>query len=211
MSITGSSISRRWIGLLLGSCITTSAQAQYDPLAMLQEASSAASAAEPVPTAGEPQAYGRRGFVEWTVGGMVGAEFGITELAFVRNRVDWFVQDRFSLGLQFEAGGAWVGGTGDTGSIGVASCARWHFLERESWTLFGEVGIGLAWFGSPLPAGGTRLNFSPQAGLGATFRIDDRLRLHVACGWYHLSNARTSNSNPGFDGLAVQVGVGIGF
>ena len=223
MSISGWLTLPRSIGLLLVSCIATSGHAQIDVLAMLQDDSSGihspsssgdATAREVIsetgPTDGS-EPYGRAGSVEWTVGGMVCAEFGITELAMIRNEVDWFVRDRFSIGLQLDVGGAWVGGGGYTGTVGGATVARWHFLHRETWTLFADVGIGLAWFGSPLPEGGTRLNFSPQAGLGATFRIDDRLRLHVSAGWYHLSNARTSNSNPGFDGLAVQVGIGIAF
>ena len=213
MSINGSFTLHRLIGLLLGSCIVTSSHADFDVLAMLGDDSESASVnpgPETNPIENSKQ-YGQAGSVEWTVGGMVCAEFGITELAVIRNEVDWFVRDRFSIGLQLDVGGAWVGGDGYTGTLGVATIARWHFLHRETWTLFADVGIGLAWFGAPLPEEGTRLNFSPQAGLGATFKLDDRLRLHVSAGWYHLSNARTSSSNPGFDGLAVQVGIGIGF
>ena len=213
MSINGSFTLQRLIGLLLGSCIVTSSHADFDVLAMLGDDSESASV-NPGPETnpiGNSEPYGQAGSVEWTVGGMVCAEFGITELAVIRNEVDWFVRDRFSIGLQLDVGGAWVGGDGYTGTLGVATIARWHFLHRETWTLFADVGIGLAWFGAPLPEEGTRLNFSPQAGLGATFKLDDRLRLHVSAGWYHLSNARTSSSNPGFDGLAVQVGIGIGF
>ena len=213
MSINGSFTLQRLIGLLLGSCIVTSSHADFDVLAMLGDDSESASVNPGLETnpIGNSKQYGQAGSVEWTVGGMVCAEFGITELAVIRNEVDWFVRDRFSIGLQLDVGGAWVGGDGYTGTIGVATIARWHFLHRETWTLFADVGIGLAWFGAPLPEDGTRLNFSPQAGLGATFKLDDRLRLHVSAGWYHLSNARTSSSNPGFDGLAVQVGIGIGF
>ena len=213
MSINGSFTLHRLIGLLLGSCIVTSSHADFDVLAMLGDDSESASVNSGPETnpIGNSKQYGQAGSVEWTIGGMVCAEFGITELAVIRNEVDWFVRDRFSIGLQLDVGGAWVGGDGYTGTLGVATIARWHFLHRETWTLFADVGIGLAWFGAPLPEEGTRLNFSPQAGLGATFKLDDRLRLHVSAGWYHLSNARTSSSNPGFDGLAVQVGIGIGF
>ena len=213
MSITGSLTFLPMTVLLLVFGMATPVHAQFDALSMLQDESAPPS--ETMASQSEPgeksKRYGSQGFIEWTVGGMVAAEFGITELALVRNEVDWFVRDGFSLGLQLDVGGAWVGGGGYTGTVGLATVARWHFIQRETWTLFADVGIGLAWFGAPLPEAGTRLNFSPQAGLGATFRVDDRLRLHVSAGWYHLSNARTSSSNPGFDGLAVQVGIGIGF
>ena len=221
MSITSSPSFGSWTALLLGFFVAASAHGQFntqfdgpfDALAMLEQDVSTSAELETTntPRVETPEEYGTAGSIEWTVGGMVCAEFGITELAVMRQGIDWFVRDRFSLGLQLDVGGAWVGGGGYTGTIGMATIARWHFLQRETWTLFAEVGIGLAWFGAPLPEAGTRLNFSPQAGLGATFRLDDRLRLHVSAGWYHLSNARTSSSNPGFDGLAVQVGIGVGF
>ena len=80
--------------------------------------------------------YASRDTVEWTIGAFGGAEFGITELAFLRTGIDWFVRDGFSLGLQLDVGGIRVGGTGYTGAIGSAARLRWHFLRSDSCTVF---------------------------------------------------------------------------
>lgn len=155
--------------------------------------------------------YASRDTVEWTIGAFGGAEFGITELAFLRTGIDWFVRDGFSLGLQLDVGGIRVGGTGYTGAIGSAARLRWHFLRSDSCTVFAEVGCGVSWSGAPVPEAGTRFNFSPQAGLGATWALGAGVRLQAMVGWFHLSNARTSSSNPGLDAVSVYGGIGIGF
>ena len=200
------------LAIAAGGLISSPADA--DALALLRqedEASPKGDEQSVVAPAVTPFEYGRRGTTEWTIEGTAAAEFGVTELAGLRTGVDWFVMDHFSLGLQLDVGGAWVGGAGYTGTLGVATMLRWHFLHDDDWTVFAEVGCGTAWSGAPIPRAGTRFNFTPQAGLGATFKLKERLRLHVGVGWFHLSNARTSSTNPGFDGVAVQVGIGFGF
>lgn len=157
------------------------------------------------------EAYGAAGSWEGTVSMFSAAELGITEFLGVRAGVDWFAAERFSLGLQLDLANAWVGGGDSTITIGLAPIVRWHFLHGETWTVFGELGSGVAWNGSPIPANGTRFVFTPQAALGATFEIAERTRLRVALGWFHMSNARTSNSNPGLDGVSVVAGVGFSF
>jgi hypothetical protein len=149
--------------------------------------------------------------VDWWIGGVVAAEFGITNLAFTRGGIDWFVAADFSIGLQADFG--WAASEGDGGGVlvGVAPILRWHFLNRERWSLFAELGVGAAWTTVEIPRGGTRFNFTPQAGLGATVAIDDDWRLRMALGWYHMSNARTGNNNPGLDAVAVTIGIGRRF
>lgn len=155
--------------------------------------------------------FGAEGTVDWWVGGIVGAEFGITNLAFARGGVDWFVATGFSIGLQADLGWAATEGRDGGMLVGVAPMLRWHFLHRERWTLFAELGVGAAWTTVEIPAGGTRFNFTPQAGLGATWAIGDDWRLRAALGWYHMSNARTGNNNPGLDAVAVTIGIGRSF
>lgn len=164
-------------------------------------------AIDPVAT----EAYGAEGSWEGTFSMFGAAELGITEFLGVRAGVDWFVAERFSLGLQLDLANAWVGGGDSTVTIGLAPIVRWHFLHGETWTVFGELGSGVAWNGSPIPANGTRFVFTPQAALGATFEIAERTRLRVALGWFHMSNARTSNSNPGLDGVSLVAGFGFSF
>ena len=155
--------------------------------------------------------YGEEGSWEGTVSMFGAAELGITEFLGARAGVDWFVAERFSLGLQLDLAHAWVGGGASTVTIGLSPMVRWHFLHGESWTVFAELGSGLAWNGSPIPANGTRFVFTPQAAIGATFEIAKQTRLRVALGWFHMSNARTSNSNPGLDGVSLVAGLGFSF
>ncbi len=214
MSIRDSCMRKSFIGLIISTAmLATPCFAERDVLAMVQEAGegSESNAIKDIDSSDERPAYGRAGSREWTVGGLVGAEFGISEIAWLRTGVDWFVQDHFSVGLQFDVGGVWNGGTGYSGTVGVAGILRWHFLHSEDWTVFAEAGTGVAWCGSEIPRGGTRFNFSPQIGVGASWSLAEDLRFRVVIGWYHLSNARTSNRNPGFDGIAVQAGIGIDF
>ncbi len=155
--------------------------------------------------------FGSEGSASWWMGGTAAAEIGITHLAFARGGVDWFVATDFSIGLQADLG--WAATEGKDGGmlVGVAPILRWHFLHRERWTLFAELGVGAAWTTVPIPEGGTRFNFTPQAGLGATWALDDRWRLRAAIGWFHMSNARTGSNNPGLDSVAVTIGIGRSF
>lgn len=159
--------------------------------------------------ASEP--YGAAGSWEASVSAFGAAEFGITEFLGIRAGLDWYAIDRFSLGLQFDLAHAWVGGEDSTVTVGLAPIVRWHFLEGETWTVFGELGGGIAWNGSPIPPNGTRFVFTPQAALGATLSLAPQTRLRVAVGWFHMSNARTSSSNPGLDSVSLVAGLGFSF
>jgi hypothetical protein len=168
-------------------------------------------APEPLPTSDAGAEFGIEGSFDWWAGGTAAAEFGITRLAFARGGVDWFVANDFSIGVQADLG--WAATEGKDGGllVGLAPIMRWHFLHRERWTVFAELGVGAAWTTVRIPEGGTRFNFTPQAGLGATWALDDDWRLRVALGWYHMSNARTGNNNPGLDAVALTIGIGRSF
>ncbi len=155
--------------------------------------------------------YGRKGSREWHASLFGAAEFGVTDFLGGRVGVDWFVEERFSLGIQLDLTQAWVGGGSRTISVGVAPILRWHFLRGDAWTLYAEAGSGIVWNGAPIPTGGTRFDFTPQAALGGTLDLGGGTRLRAAVGWFHMSNARTSSSNPGLDALSVTVGLGWEF
>lgn len=105
----------------------------------------------------------------------------------------------------------------DTGAINPGFNFRWHFLhgaygdvgDPYDWTIYGEAGIGLLFAFDNVPDEGTGFNFSPRAGAGATFRLnDDGLRLQLGFRWQHFSNGRIEGDgrNPGFDGVMGYVG-----
>ncbi len=200
-------MNRQRILALLLPAATPSASADVLDLVLAESRREAAVEIEPAPGSD----FGHEGSVSWWIGGTAAAELGITHLAFARGGVDWFVATDFSIGLQADLG--WAATEGKDGGLllGVAPILRWHFLHRECWTLFAELGVGAAWTTVEIPEGGTRFNFTPQAGLGVTWTIDDDWRLRAALGWYHMSNARTGNNNPGLDAVAITIGIGRSF
>ena len=193
---------------LAGCVFGSSAEADVLDLVLARAETEAAVVASP---ATDACPFGTEGTVGWWIGGTAAAELGITHLAFARGGVDWFVATDFSIGLQGDLG--WAATEGKDGGllVGLAPIMRWHFLHRERWTVFAELGVGAAWTTVRIPEGGTRFNFTPQAGVGATWAMDDDWRLRIALGWYHMSNARTGNNNPGLDAVAISVGIGRSF
>lgn len=87
---------------------------------------------------------------------------------------------------------------------------RWHFINRDAWTLYADMGIGLLFATDDVPDGGSSFDFMPRAGGGASFSVDDRgTRAYVGARWHHVSNARINGdaSNPDRDGVMVYGGV----
>ncbi len=87
---------------------------------------------------------------------------------------------------------------------------RWHFLNRQSWSLYTDAGAGVLYADTDVPEEGTEYNFTPQVGLGATFALGDGgARLMTGVRWHHISNARTQGerNNPGRDSVMGYVGI----
>lgn len=141
--------------------------------------------------------------------GWVG-DFDRTDLFTPTLGLSWFPVRNFSLDLELDGVLAWQPGD-DAGGGGVAIMLRWHFLARESWTVFVDAGAGILGATEPIPAGGSRFNFTPRAGVGGTYALDRMTRLIGGVRWFHISNAETSGDNPAFDGLQVYAGVSWGF
>lgn len=86
---------------------------------------------------------------------------------------------------------------------------RWHFLHRERWTMYADAGIGVVFATDEVPAGGSRVDFSPRAGVGATFQLGDSdARLDIGVRWQHFSNGSFvgSDDNPARDAIMGYVG-----
>ena len=156
-------------------------------------------------------AYGTAGSHRWLIGGMLGSDLGDEKMAYVSGGFEWFAIEDFSIGIQADLG--WVGqdAGADAALFGLGVMMRWHFLRYDNWTMYGELGIGLAYATEPVRPSGSRLNFTPQAGVGFSFDLGEDARLLVGIGWYHFSNARTTPTNLGVDAIAVTGLVSIPF
>ena len=126
--------------------------------------------------------------------------------------VEWYVAEGFALGFRVDLAGIELAEMTEYAfGGGPAFSMRWHFLRRESWTLFADASIGLLWTDREVPDGASNLNFTPRLSIGGTIALSDDVRFIGAIGWSHVSNAQTSGFNPGFDALRVNVGLTFGF
>lgn len=124
----------------------------------------------------------------------------------------WFFLDGLAIDALAEGLIGDASGT-STGGAGAALEVEWHFVREDRWSAFFYAGCGFIASTEPIPAGGTTFNSSPRAGVGLTFQPDSSAdwRLVLMCGWYHMSNARTSANNPGMNALELMAGVSIAF
>jgi len=147
------------------------------------------------------------------VGGIV-SNLSSTTGATGRVEFEYFMAERFSIVPVAELG--WLGqdDADDALMAGGAVLLRWHLLEDRRWTVFADAGVGLAYLTADLPPATNRIKFSPQVGVGFTLAIEDdpaAARLMGGVRWYHLSNARTAETNDGFDGVMAYLGVTLPF
>ncbi|MEY4831802.1 MAG: hypothetical protein RL527_15 [Planctomycetota bacterium] len=164
-----------------------------------------------VPTPNELEAaadvqYGAEGSSAFTilVGGgsdLDGADYaqGIAEYS-------WFVAEGLGLGLYASGIGVWQP-VEDAAGGGVGLDIRWHFLREATWSVYGELGCGVQFTNNEVPAGTSDTNFAPWAGVGVRHQLDGSTSLMLGVQWFHQSNARTDEQNPGRDSIGAYVGL----
>jgi hypothetical protein len=101
----------------------------------------------------------------------------------------------------------------DAEGPGLSLLLRYHFLNRNRFSLFIDGGGGLAFLDEEFPAQGTHSNFTARVGLGATLQLTDDLHLLTGARYFHLSNAARNgmDENPSLDAVEVYLGVLIEF
>jgi len=203
---------RRFFPLLLA----TASPAFADPLSL----DLAAAAVEPPPGAAQAAdhearlQFGREGHWSWSVG--AGAAFGSRDSdGYYQGFVsfDGFLVDDFQIGVEL---GGWFFDQEVDDALGGSAIVnfRWHFLpweeSKDDWSLFAELGIGVAGMSEDVPPGTDTFNFTPRAGVGATFRLGEGAeRLLVGARWQHFSNARVfgGDDNDASDSVMFYAGV----
>ena len=118
------------------------------------------------------------------------------------------------LGLYGEFYAVSIRGSGDNGEDqktfggGGDLVLRWHFLRQPLFTIYSEAAFGVVVTRTRFPVGGTRVNFTPQLGLGASFRVHERASVIGGIRRLHISNGKgLVPENPAFDGLGGYFGV----
>ncbi|MDG2029647.1 MAG: acyloxyacyl hydrolase [Phycisphaerales bacterium] len=182
----------------------TASQTSEEPPTRLEEAELRAE-----PRANRP--YASQGSVSWWTEIGVGTNFNHGWEANGGIGIEWYPVDGVALGVRADGIGVGLRGTPATAGAGASLLVRWHFLLRERWSMYFEGGCGIAYFSSRVPSGAAHLNFTPQAGVGCTVRIDDQLRLMAGVRWFHISNGQTASSNPGVDMMSGYLGLTMPF
>ncbi|HHP7245683.1 MAG TPA: acyloxyacyl hydrolase [Elainellaceae cyanobacterium] len=154
-------------------------------------------------------AFGSRGLQRWYVQGG-GATTFENNFGLVGAGVSHFFANGHSVNL--ELNGMAFDQTGDDAvGLNLAVLLRWHFIRQQNWSLYVDGGAGILGTTNDVPSTGSSFNFTPQAGGGATIRIDDEKRLMVGLRWHHISNAELYEGNPGRDSVLGYVGVNVPF
>jgi lipid A 3-O-deacylase len=161
----------------------------------------------PAPAPSQPDCAFAAG--KWVVSGYGSAALGKSSHQVYAGQVGlgyYFFDD---LALNVEGVGYFVDHANDTGGGGVNLLPRWHFLARPQWSLYLDGGWGFIYTRDTLREPGTHFNFTVQGGLGATYRISDRIHPMLGFRWFHISNARIrgKDRNVGFDSPMFYLGV----
>ena len=156
--------------------------------------------------------FGTEGQQHWSVRSGVGFEFEDDDDATGVNLM--FAYHRFIVDdLEFigELGTWYHAQEGDdAASVNPGFTLRYHFINRDRWTVYADAGIGVLFSTDDVPDGGTSFNFMPHAGMGGTYRLSDAgLRAYFGARWHHVSNARIEGDadNPDRDGVFVYGGL----
>jgi Lipid A 3-O-deacylase (PagL) len=84
-------------------------------------------------------------------------------------------------------------------------------LKAFSWPdWFVEGGLGFFYTDVDVPGFGSPLVFSPQAGIGRTFKTDAGRTFSVRLRYHHLSNAYLAKENTSIDSLLLMIGMDFG-
>lgn len=166
----------------------------------------------PTPEASTTPRFGAKGSTRWTIKGQYGLQVSDTgnSEASIGLGMQWFIVDDFAFAPEvnlwgfFQEGEDAVGGSLDL-------MFQWHVLKGETWTIFGDFGCGLLGTNHSVPSDGSQFNFTPQAGVGATFDIGSDRRWVLGVKWHHISNASLYANNPGRDSVVIYTGLNLPF
>lgn len=157
---------------------------------------------EPVAAFGEPETW------RWGVYGGAASDLESAEHYNLHFTAEYFFARDISVNL--ELGLFHFDQLDDSWGANFNTLLRWHLLNRDTWTLYADAGAGVLYADTNVPESGTEYNFTPQAGVGATFALGDGgARLMTGVRWHHISNARTQGerNNPGRDSVMGYVGI----
>ena len=159
-----------------------------------------------------PMTWGAKDTWRWSLNGSWGKDVKHSDntLQTFGAEFDYFLEDDLSLDFGFLYMDVQQNGPNANG-FNFTLQLRWHFLNKDTWSMFIEGGAGMLRTTENVPTGGSKFNFTPQAGVGFTFDIGNNNRLLTGVKWHHISNANTYDTNPGRDSIMVWGGISFPF
>jgi lipid A 3-O-deacylase len=86
---------------------------------------------------------------------------------------------------------------------------KYNFTAPHRVTPFVELGGGVLFTNNDVPFGTSRVNFTPQGGIGMHIPLANSSRhLTVGLKYFHISNAGMSTPNPGINTIQFKLGFG---
>lgn len=109
-------------------------------------------------------------------------------------------------GLGFSAEGESLHATGNVFAVYYLD-GLFNTSAASTFRPYAEGGVGLIYRDYKVDGQGLRVNFSPQAGVGADIRINEELTSYISVRLHHASNAFTNPDNRGSNGVMFQMGL----
>ena len=123
---------------------------------------------------------------------------------------EYFIVDGFAFAPELKLWGFFQDG-GDAFGGSLDLLFEWHFLRYDTWSIYGDAGVGLLGTTRNVPINGSEFNFTPQAGFGVTWDIGNDNRWFIGVRWHHISNAGLYSDNPGRDSVYIYTGLNMPF
>ena len=157
-----------------------------------------------------PAKFGAKGSWRWELEGSWMNDFDSDNQLQGAWYASWFLIDNFSFDFGPEV--AWFSqGGGNTWGAGPAFMFRWHFLARDTWSIYADAGVGLMFSGANVPSSGSSVNFTPRIGVGASFEVAQNARILTGIRWAHISNANVADNNDGRNSIQLYAGISLPF
>lgn len=80
-------------------------------------------------------------------------------------------------------------------AVGVTPLFLYNFATAEKITAFAEAGLGLLYTDLDPERFGSRINFTPQAGVGIRYQLTDALSFRLSYRLHHISNGGLDGDN----------------
>jgi lipid A 3-O-deacylase len=156
--------------------------------------------------------FGAEGTQRWALLGGWGIDVKHDSNNEVAFGVKWeyFIADGFAFAPELKLWGFFQDG-GDAFGGSLDLLFEWHFLRYDTWSIFGDAGVGLLGTTRNVPINGSEFNFTPQAGIGVTWDVGNDNRWVLGVRWHHISNAGLYSDNPGRDSIYLYTGLNMPF